>query len=90
MDIFLGKRLNELRTENELTQKQVAEALGINTVTYLHHEKAQREPPLSLLADMAKYFGVSVDCFWDLPITDSKSGARRGHTVRAARLFLPP
>ncbi|HIR66859.1 MAG TPA: helix-turn-helix transcriptional regulator, partial [Candidatus Coproplasma avicola] len=33
----------------------------INTVTYLHYEKAQREPPLSLLADMAKYFGVSVD-----------------------------
>ena len=42
MDIFLEKRLKEPRTENELTQKQVAEALGINTVTYLHHEKAQR------------------------------------------------
>ncbi len=61
MEIILGKRLKELREERGLTQKEVADALKIHSVTYLHYEKGQREPPLSLLADMAKFFGESVD-----------------------------
>ncbi len=61
MQIFLGKNLKELRIEKGYTQKQVAEILKINSVTYLHYEKEQREPPLSLLADIAKLYDVSVD-----------------------------
>lgn len=61
MKIFLGKRLRELRIASGLTQKQLADSLGINSVTYLHYEKEQREPPLALLADIAKFFEVSVD-----------------------------
>lgn len=61
MENILGKRLKELRSELKLTQKQVASALGLNTVTYLHYEKGQREPPLGVLVDMAKFFGVSSD-----------------------------
>ena len=61
MKILLGQRLKELREEKKLTQKQVADALKINSVTYLHYEKSQREPPLALLAEMAFFFDVSVD-----------------------------
>ncbi|MDE6441571.1 MAG: helix-turn-helix domain-containing protein [Clostridia bacterium] len=61
MKINLGQRLKELREEKNYTQKQLAEMLGINSVTYLHYEKEQREPPLALLADIAKFYGVSVD-----------------------------
>ena len=61
MQIILGKRLKELREERNLTQKQLSEKLNLNSVTYLHYEKSQREPPLSVLADMAKFFDVSVD-----------------------------
>ena len=61
MKIILGERLKELREERDLTQRELAKKLGINGVTYLHYEKDQREPPLSLLADMAKFFDVSVD-----------------------------
>ena len=61
MKINLGQRLKELREEKNYTQKQLAEVLGINSVTYLHYEKEQREPPLALLADIAKFYGVSVD-----------------------------
>ncbi len=61
MKIILGQRLKELREEKGLTQKKIASVLGINSVTYLHYEKDQREPPLALLADMAKFFEVSVD-----------------------------
>ena len=61
MEIYLGQRLKELREEKGFTQKQLAQTLGINSVTYLHYEKEQREPPLTLLADIAKFYGVSVD-----------------------------
>ena len=61
MEIVLGKRLKELRSDRGMTQKELACALGLNAVTYLHYEKDQREPPLSVLAQMAKFFDVSVD-----------------------------
>ncbi len=61
MKIFLGQRLKELRESKGLTQKQLSEKLNIHSVTYLHYEKEQREPPLSLLADIAKFYDVSVD-----------------------------
>ncbi|MBQ3493209.1 MAG: helix-turn-helix transcriptional regulator [Clostridia bacterium] len=59
--MILGKRLKELREELGLTQKQLAEKLELNSVTYLHYEKSQREPPLAVLANMAIFFNVSVD-----------------------------
>ena len=59
--IKLGERLLELRKERGLTQAQVAAYLQVHSVTYLHYEKAQREPPLALLVQMAQFFGVTVD-----------------------------
>ena len=61
MAIILGQRLKELREEKGLTQTQLAEKLNIHSVTYLHYEKSQREPPLALLADIAAFYQVSVD-----------------------------
>lgn len=61
MKIFLGLRLKELRESSGLTQKQLADILHINSVTYLHYEKSQRKPPLALLADIAKFYEVPVD-----------------------------
>ena len=61
MEIHLGKILKELRQENILTQKQLDEIHGLNSVTYLRYEKEQREPPLSVLVDIAKFYDVSVD-----------------------------
>jgi len=69
MKIILGERLKELREERGYTQKQLAEKLNINSVTYLHYEKSQREPPLSLLAEFAAFYGVSTDYL--LGLTDN-------------------
>ncbi len=62
--------MKELREERGYTQKQVADKLGLNSVTYLHYEKEQREPPLALLADMAQLYVlrpfVRYMCFFSL------------------------
>ncbi len=61
MKIILAERLKELRAQHGLSQKELAEALGINSVTYLHYEKGHHEPPLALLADIAKFYDETVD-----------------------------
>ena len=61
MEILLGERLKELREERKLTQKQLAALLSLHSVTYLHYEKSQREPPLIILVKMAKFFDVTTD-----------------------------
>ena len=61
MEILLGERLKELREERQLTQKQLAALLNLHSVTYLHYEKSQREPPLIILVKMAKFFDVTTD-----------------------------
>lgn len=61
MKIILSERLKELREESGLTQKQIAEKLGISSVAYLRYEKSQREPSLSMLAEIANIFNVSTD-----------------------------
>lgn len=61
MEIKLGQKLKELREEKGLTQKETAKRLNLNSVTYLRYEKAQREPSLCTLVDIAKFFEVSVD-----------------------------
>ena len=53
MEIILGKRLKELRTEKGFTQQEVADYFKISSVTYLRYEKAQREPSLEVLVKFA-------------------------------------
>ena len=61
MEVVLFERIRKLRTENGLTQQQVADALGLNCVTYLRYEKGQRQMPLELLPKIADLFDVSLD-----------------------------
>lgn len=61
MKTILGQRLKELREEKGLTQEKVAADLGITQPNYSRYEKETREPSISLLADMAKYFDVTID-----------------------------
>ena len=55
------KRLNELRTDNDLTQKQVADYLMCNRQVYARYENGLREIPVSMLIKLAKLYNVSCD-----------------------------
>ena len=60
MTVF-AQRLKELRTENNLTQKQVATKLGIRQQSYTRYENGAGEPSLDTLVAIAKIYNVSVD-----------------------------
>ncbi len=60
MEVF-QKRIKELRIENGLTQKQLAEKLNITNSTVCDWEKGRSEPDLTTLAKVAKFFTISAD-----------------------------
>ena len=55
-------RLKELRKNNHLTQKELAENLQMPTSTLANYESGNRTPNQTQLINMSKYFRVSVDC----------------------------
>ena len=58
---MINERLYELRKMHNLTQKEIAQALGIHSVTYLHYEKGHHEPSLDSIVKIAKFYDVSTD-----------------------------
>ena len=60
MKIF-QERLTEQRKLNKLTQRQVAEFLGIAQPSYIRYENGSSQPTLETLVKLADYFDVSVD-----------------------------
>ncbi|UQZ90740.1 XRE family transcriptional regulator [Deltaproteobacteria bacterium Smac51] len=53
--------LCELREDHDLTQKKVAEILGILPQTYARYESGERALPVRHLFTLADYFKVSSD-----------------------------
>ena len=56
MKIMLGQRLKELRLEKNMTQQEVASALNLHSVTYLHYETDQREPYVIRFGSNGEFF----------------------------------
>lgn len=54
-------RMRELREDRDLTQKEVAAALGILQQTYARYETGERALPIHHLLTLVKYYKVSAD-----------------------------
>lgn len=72
MDVIeiLAKRLKELRKENNYSQKEIAELMGIAQVTYSHYEIGRRTVSIQNLVKFAKIYNVNVDYL--LGLSDKK------------------
>ena len=55
------RRLKDLRIDSDLTQKELANKLGISQQTLSDYEKGKYDLPNDLLIKYADYFKVSVD-----------------------------
>ena len=53
--------LREIRKAKNLNQQKVAMDLNISREALSHYENGKREPSLSMLQKMSKYFNVSID-----------------------------
>ena len=54
-------RINNLREDNDLTQKQISKMLNISQVAYSYYELNKRSIPLELLSQLADFYKTSVD-----------------------------
>ena len=57
----IGDRLKKLRKEKKLTQKDMAEKLGIHSNTISMYEKGNRNIPSTMIKKISDTFNVSTD-----------------------------
>lgn len=69
----MGERLKLLRIEKGLTQKQVAEIIGLTVKGYNFYELNLREPPIDTLKKLCNLFNVSSDYLLGL---EDETGAK--------------
>lgn len=61
MNIYFGRVLRKLRLEQNLTQENFADFIGVSFQTISKWERGDTYPDITMLPDIAKFFGVSVD-----------------------------
>lgn len=54
-------RIRDMREDNDLTQKQIADYLLCDQSLYSKYERGEREIPLTLLIKLADYYKVNLD-----------------------------
>lgn len=55
------QRLEDLRTDRDLSQQQIADILGCQREVYRRYEKGTRTIPIDFLIKLANYYQTSVD-----------------------------
>lgn len=65
-----SERLKDIRERNDMTQKNVAEVLGIAEITYTNYENEYFVIPIKHLNTLSNYFDVSFDYIFNF--TDKK------------------
>lgn len=61
MDELFCKNLKETRKSCGMTQKQVAEKLGVVESCYANWEQGRTEPSIEMLRKLSEIFSVSID-----------------------------
>jgi len=74
---MIGERLQNLRKDSDMTQKEVAEALYINYRTYSAYERDEIEASDEVKVQIAKFFNVSLDYL--LGLIDEPRPIRNGN-----------
>ena len=69
--VNMGEKLRSLRTEKKLTQKQVADRIGLAISAVSSYESGSRYPSYDALIKLARIFHVSTDYL--LGITDKRN-----------------
>lgn len=59
--IILAERMQLLRKERKLTQKDVAAHLGITVRTYQYYEGDDHRPDLETIVALADFYNVTTD-----------------------------
>lgn len=57
----LGEKIKQLRSEKQLTQKELAQALQVSNQAVSNWEKGKNFPDIQIIVQLAELFDVSLD-----------------------------
>lgn len=57
----IKERLKRLRKENGVSQKEVADYIGVSVSAYSNYEQGIREPSLDVLLKLSNFFDTTCD-----------------------------
>ena len=66
MDDMYFRRLKDIREDNNLTQKNVAEFLNMKQQQYSRYENGTNEIPFEYIIKLAKFYNISIDYLAEL------------------------
>ena len=55
------KRIRDLREDRDMTQKQVAQMLGMSQTGYSKYETGENDVPTQILIQLANIYSTSID-----------------------------
>ena len=89
MKLSLSENISKLRKERSMTQEQLAEALGVTFASVSKWERGVATPDLSLIAEMADLFGVSLDALVGFRVQDGGADAveERIHSLQREKQY---
>lgn len=59
--MYIGQNIRFLRKSKKMSQTELAEQLGLNMASLSTYERERSEPTISTLAQIAEFFGISID-----------------------------
>lgn len=84
-NIAIGKNMADMRSKFSLTQKDISQVVVVNVSTYKHYELGDRFAPLAVIRDLANFYKISTDYFFEnmpeLSIKDELEISRRAFEV---------
>ena len=75
---MFNRRLKELRTENNLTQKQLANIIECNQSMITRWEKGECEPTAGIIIAFAQFFDVTTDYLLGL---ENEDGSKNRYSI---------
>ncbi len=74
------KRIRDLREDKDMTQKEIANILGMSQTGYSKYETGENDIPTNILIQLADFHNVSIDYLLD--ITDTKTPYSRSKHIK--------
>ena len=77
------RRIRDLREDHDLTQKEIANVLGMSQTGYSKYETGENDIPTQILIALAQYYNTSTDYL--LGLSDAKEAKEpKNHAVKAS------
>ena len=84
----LGERLQKLRKERRLSQKELAKVLGVSAGIISNYESSERTPSLENLIALATFYRCSTDYLLGLDKTEDLSTIDASPLTKEQRILL--